>query len=63
MKMIKDLFQSIGFILLGVLSLIMVVVMLFVGALRMLGKFVAFTINAKIAERYHKDDPAEVNSK
>ncbi len=63
MKMIKELFKAVGFILLGVLSLIMLVLMLFIGAVKMLGQFVAYGINMKIAEKFHKDEPAEVKSK
>lgn len=63
MKMIIEFFKAVGFILMGVLSLIILVFMLLVGALTLVGKFVAFAINMKIAEKWHKDEPAEVKSK
>lgn len=63
MKMIKEFFQAAGFILLGVLSLIMLVFMVLVGALKMLGKLVAFVINTKMEAKLNKDEPVEVKSK
>ncbi len=54
--MIKDTFKSIGYIILGIVSLFVVVGMLVWEGLKMFGKLVAWVIDMKIQEKYHADE-------
>lgn len=56
MNIIKDTLKSIGYILLGAVSLVVVVGMFIWEVFKLFGKVIAWMINAKIEEKYGKTD-------
>lgn len=56
MNIIKDTAKSIGYIVLGAVSLVVVVGMFVWEVFKMIGKVMAWMIDAKIEEKYGKTD-------
>ena len=56
MKLILDGLKSVGYIMLGIFSIMVVVLMFMWEALKLFGKLIAWMINAKIQEKYYPEE-------